>query len=636
MKENRRNLREKLIKNNDFLLFLLIAAATFASLLFNVKSLELFGLSYKTLPFILSAFATLLYLFQLKSIKISKAAVTIFLLLLYAFFVTISGYYIPDGIFLLFFLFCTFILPIGLENMHLKRRLIFDAVLLIAYFDALFSSFEYAIKTAGWKKIVIIPHSIYITSVNSIGGLFYQPNLNSLLLNIGLFIVAFKIMQYRGRKTKLIQLFLLFGFFAINCSLSSSRAGLLAASTGFVMILLLSHFKKIDLKTCERHRLFIMIFLYYFLALTLNNSPIAKFSHQGFAADASIDERLIIWTASIMLWLSHPIFGTGLETFKFLNNPYQIKAAHFLHLPSNEIGNFIWAHSELLQIAVELGAIGLISVLILILKYYIGMIRSEKRIHRWMAASIFMLFLVQSSLSWPMRHPVFIGLFFIILAATRKRTLIELKGKIKTVFTMGVSILYIAGAATVLPSLIKDFRYHTSESKNTDKRIEKLWLLSKDPYLFWMASGAFLPAASVHYMKITSGIKRLPEQKADIKKTKMTKAEKTEAKILKRELLYESKKAEKLHKVWITEYYLGLAYLFNGNLKEAKKYAKKGISMNPNASNLWVLLHFINVKNASLATGKPVKEFLPSKSDIKQLRSSTKNMLNKLKSLQQR
>jgi len=262
----------------------------------------------------------------------------------------------------------------------------------------------------------------------------------------------------------------------------------------------------------------------------------------------------------------------------------------------------------------------------LIVNYYIKMIGAKKRIGSWLAATIFLLFLVQSSLSWQMRHPVFIGLFFIMLAAEQKGVLFEFNGKAKAALLLGISVIYIAGAITILPSVIKNFRYDITKPKNTDKRIDKLYQLSKDPYLFWMASGAFLTDASVRYLKITSGIKRLPVKKEDIKKKKMTDAEKKEAENLKKELLFVSLKAERLHKIWITEYYLGLAYLFDGNLKKAKEYAKNGITMNPNSNSLWRLLHFINVKNASLSTGKPIEEFLPSKSDIARLRNSTKNM----------
>ncbi len=634
MRANYLAVKIKSFKGGSSFYLLLITIGAFISLILNIKSFELFGLSYKTIPFIAAAFIVFIYLFRLRIIRISGLAAAIFLLLLYTFFVTIFGYYIPDGIFLLFFLFCNFILLLTIENMKFRREQIFNALFLISYFDALFSSFEYAMKLSGWTKITVVPYFFYITTANSIGGLLYQPNLNSLLLNIGLIISLFRIMEYKGKRAGIIQFFILYLFFVINSAFTASRAGMLAVSVVFIMVLLLSHFKKIELMPVERRRLFAMIFLYFLVMIVVGHSPVAKFYHQGFAADPSIDERLIIWTSSIMLWISHPIFGTGLETFKFLNNPYQLGAANFLHLPSNEIGNFIWAHSELIQILVECGVVGLIAVLILIVRYYIRMVKSEQRPYRWMTASILMLFLVQSSLSWPMRHPVFIGLFFIILATDRRKMIFELRSKTKIFFILGIFIIYITGAIIVLPSMIEDFSYQISKPKNIDKKIGKLWRLSKDPYLFWMASGEFIRLSMNRYLKITTGIDHLPIIKKDIKDKKMSEIEKKEADKLRKRLLVESKKIEKLHKIWITAYYLGAAYLFNGNLVQAKKYAKKGISMNPNARSLWILLHFVNIRDASIKTGKPIKVFLPSESEIKQLRNSTKNMIKSLKQSQ--
>ncbi len=618
------------MRGNFFYLFLIMIGA-FTAFLFNVKSFELFGLSYKAIPFMAAAAIIFIYLLRLGSVRVSGLAIALFALLLYAFFVTLFGYYLPDGIFLLFFLFCNVVLFVALENMKFRRRQIFNAVFLISYFDALFSSFEYAMKSSGWTKIIIVPHFLYITGNNAIGGLLYQPNLNSLLLNIGLIIIAFKIINYTGKRAGIVHLFILFLFFAINNSFSASRAGMLAVSVVFVMILLLSHFRRIDLTQTERRRLFLMIFAYFLIIFSMHNSPVTKFAHQGLAADPSIDKRLIIWTASIMLWIKHPFFGTGVETFKFLNNPYQIGAAHFLHLPSNEIGNFIWAHSEPIQILVELGAVGLITISILIFSYYTKMVKSERKPYRWLTASILMLFLVQASLSWPMRHPALLGIFFIILAIGRRRFFFTLRGKTKILLIAGLFAVYTAGAVSILPSMINGFSYNISKPKGTDKKLERLWQLSKDPFLFWMASGRFLQIGTVRYLKITTGIGYLPSKKEDIKKKKMTEAEKNEANILKKRLLFESKKAEHLHKIWIMEYYRGLAYLFNGNLKKAEQHAKKGISMNPNANNLWVLLHFINVKRASIKTGKPIENFLPSKKDIKLLGNGTKKMLKLLK-----
>ena len=91
---------------------------------------------------------------------------------------------------------------------------------------------------------------------------------------------------------------------------------------------------------------------------------------------------------------------------------------------------------------------------------------------------------------------------------------------------------------------------------------------------------------------------------------------------------------EKLHKIWLTEYYLGIAYMINGDLKNAKIYAKKAIAMNPNPPYVWNLLHFINVKYAGLKTGKPVIDFLPSKKDAEKLNKAMIDMGKNIKKKQ--
>jgi tetratricopeptide (TPR) repeat protein len=111
----------------------------------------------------------------------------------------------------------------------------------------------------------------------------------------------------------------------------------------------------------------------------------------------------------------------------------------------------------------------------------------------------------------------------------------------------------------------------------------------------------------------------------------MSKKETLEAEKLKKQILSESIKLEKVHKIWISEYYLGLAYLINGDLKKAKICAKKGLAMNPNPPYMWNLLHYINVKYASQKTGKPVVDFLPSKKDAENLFKSMQNIKKQLK-----
>ena len=76
-----------------------------------------------------------------------------------------------------------------------------------------------------------------------------------------------------------------------------------------------------------------------------------------------------------------------------------------------------------------------------------------------------------------------------------------------------------------------------------------------------------------------------------------------------------------------------MAFLFNGDIKQAKSYAKAGIWMNPNSNALWTLLHICNVESGSKKTGKPVKYFLPSKKEAELLRKSFEKQTKELQSM---
>ncbi len=158
-----------------------------------------------------------------------------------------------------------------------------------------------------------------------------------------------------------------------------------------------------------------------------------------------------------------------------------------------------------------------------------------------------------------------------------------------------------------------------------------LYKASQDDYLFWIASSRFVYRAVPYYLKLTTGISHIPIVKEDIKNKDLTEKEKKEVKKLKREILANAIKLEKLHEIWLSEYYLSLAYLFNDNLKKAKLHVRKALAMNPNPQYLWNLWHFINVKYASLKTGKPISYFLPSKKEIEKMHQQLNSLIKEVK-----
>ncbi len=628
----------------------------FAAFVLNISSLEFFHHSIKIFLFIIFMPVFFAYLFKLKVISISRFSVFIAIFLFYTYFATFFGYYRPDGMFFLYFLFLLYILFITAENLKtvnvkLKQNDFFanlyliygekfqkasyfiEGIFLISFAGALFSYLEYIFKSFGHSKtVVLIPYFLYISNIASIGGFLYQPNLNSLLINIGLVITAFLILRQTEKRIS-IQLFIVYTFFAYAAALASSRAGLLAVLFVFFFIFIHKRFFSLNMSKKEKFTLITLFVIYIAVFFFSRYSPFAKFAHQGLIADASVDKRFMIWLAAILLWSKHPFFGTGLETFKFLNNPYQIISCKILKFPSDIISNFIFAHNEPVQILEELGIFAFLSIVFITAFYYIKVLKDEKNIKNLLIPSLILVFIFQAGLSWPLRHPALLALFFVILAMADKSRFFMLKGHLKNVLVIILFIIYALSTIYLFPHMKNDvyYTFKIQKTKQIDKKLDLLYKASQDDYLFWIASSRFIYKAVPYYLKITTGINHIPLLKEDIKNKKMTKKEQKEANKLKIDILQEAKRLEALHKIWLSEYYLGLAYLFNDDLKDAKVCAERAIAMNPNPPYVWNLLHYINVRYASLKTGKPVVDFLPSKKDSENLFKEMKKMQNRLK-----
>jgi hypothetical protein len=438
----------------------------------------------------------------------------------------------------------------------------------------------------------------------------------------------------KGKKKELFYLFFLYIFISLACAFTSSRAGMLAIAIVFIFLLLSSHFHKLNLTKSQHTKLFLLILIYFVIFFIYQNSPVTKLTQQGLVEDPSVEKRLMIWLSTFLLWLKHPFFGTGLESFKFLNNPYQIEVLKILHLPSDLIGNFTWSHSEPLQLLEELGIVGAVPIIYISIRYFLKFTHSNHKLLDFLFACLILIFFVQGALSWPFRHPALLFLFFVILAMTdtENKPIFILKKYNKNIFLTLFLIFYIVSILILFPTIKKDIKYSLNIPEEKTEKLNVLWKLSQNPYLFWLASSKFTHLGTPYYLQLTTGKKYLPKIKEDINNKKMTEKEIKESEILKQRLFIISKKLEKLHKIWLSEHYLGMAYLFNENIKQAKSHAKAGIEMNPNSNALWTLLHFCNIKLGSKKTGKPIIYFLPSKKEVKLLRKSLQKQMKELQS----
>jgi O-antigen ligase/Tfp pilus assembly protein PilF len=197
---------------------------------------------------------------------------------------------------------------------------------------------------------------------------------------------------------------------------------------------LLSHFKinKI-LKDNKKwliilFSIFILITLIYSTDNPLNRSSITAAERAVSAFDmqgSSLRTRLLIWNSTIDMIKDRPLFGSGLGTFPLYYLEYQ---ADFLQRnPSylNFSGKAGEAHNEYLQLWAEMGIIGLLSFLLIIIIFYRTNLDSIKKIKRIEGKIIIIglisgvtVTLVHSIFSFPFHIPAVGAAFWFIIGIT--------------------------------------------------------------------------------------------------------------------------------------------------------------------------------------------------------------------------
>jgi len=197
---------------------------------------------------------------------------------------------------------------------------------------------------------------------------------------------------------------------------------------------LLSHFKinKI-LKDNKKwliilFSIFILITLIYSTDNPLNRSSITVAERAVSAFDmqgSSLRTRLLIWNSTIDMIKDRPLFGSGLGTFPLYYLEYQ---ADFLQRnPSylNFSGKAGEAHNEYLQLWAEMGIIGLLSFLLIIIIFYKTNLNLIKKIGTINGKIIIVglisgvtVTLIHSIFSFPFHIPAIGAAFWFIIGIT--------------------------------------------------------------------------------------------------------------------------------------------------------------------------------------------------------------------------
>lgn len=245
-------------------------------------------------------------------------------------------------------------------------------------------------------------------------------------------------------KYKMVKIFLFAGIYFMGSSLvlTFTRGSYLAFGTALLFMFILFILREGITQTFNNHKKLIILFLLLvliasaiiFIPNPLNERGTALYriksrtSIHQMTHGSSIARRMAIWKFTWMMIEDKPILGSGLGTFQYNSLKYQ---AEFFDQGNNRsiypYGIADKAHNEYLQLWAELGIIGFIVFLWIVIQYFVFGIRFLKRrksnnkmqfalIIGFMGAVFAVL--IDALFGFPLHLPASISLFWLILAMT--------------------------------------------------------------------------------------------------------------------------------------------------------------------------------------------------------------------------
>jgi len=233
------------------------------------------------------------------------------------------------------------------------------------------------------------------------------------------------------KKNKIIYFFLLSILYTTLMICQSRGIWISISLTLMLAIYIIFKFKL--LKVFKENKKWLVLLLITFLVITViysTNNPLNKSAltvpQRALSTfdenDPSINTRLLIWRTTIEMIKDKPLFGLGIGTFKYHYLDYQ---AEYLQNNPNYIknsGKAAEAHNEYLQMAAEIGLVGLLIFLAVIFLFYFSIyqylkksVKKEGMIIIFGLVMAITCFLIHSMFTFPFHVPVLGSTFFIFL-----------------------------------------------------------------------------------------------------------------------------------------------------------------------------------------------------------------------------
>jgi len=327
--------------------------------------------------------------------------------------------------------FLYFVIINNIENHKQVHRILF-AIIIIGSLMGIYGILQHqGIDFSFWAGNV---------SRQQVFGLFGNVNYFAEYLMIPLTIA---VPLFFAARNKLVKIFLFIGIVVMGISLiltftRSSYLGF-AAALLFMIIFLIFQERKNFFKKYRKTIIYFLILTVIALMIFFIPSPLnqggtviskikARTSITQLTQGSSILRRIAIWKFTWLMIKDHPILGSGLGNFQYNSLQYQ---AEFFGQGNNRAlypyGIADKAHNEYLQLWSELGIVGLLTFIWMIIQFFINAIRFLKREKRGQKQVLAILLglmgavitvLVDSLLGFPLHLPATISLFWLAIALT--------------------------------------------------------------------------------------------------------------------------------------------------------------------------------------------------------------------------
>lgn len=518
------------------------------------------------------------------------------------------------GVFGLLLLFALFQVNVCRPR-HEYAPLLLDAVLVCGVVAAVLGLYQYChFQTLGPSRGMLIPYLLPPHSDQRVTGMFGQANHSALLMLLAMLAFAYNYLHRPIAKVGLARISSLhlvpFILLALVFFLSWSRTSILALGA-LVLLLVWVYGRGYLAPSNGRPRqdalkllacLATAFLLFKFFGNIewsgeVRSAPAITTVKSFHFADTNVDSRWVFWTAAILMFLDHPLFGVGLQQFGAHLSDYLLQAHEILGFVTYEaLLQTDWVHNEWLQILCEGGAIAFGLTCLLLFMYSRSLVVQVFRntqpgdplatyLH-----IILLPFLIHALFCWPLRYPPMLVLFaaFVGLLCSENRCkAVPIRGHWRSVALTGIFACIVTTLAFGRQEVrIGQFKAAILRGDDLMELLPQFEALANHPY----SRKAILRNALPRYVSSVASSNDAEQAQ---------------------QILPYAEMATRLQGAYSDWYNLALICKAAGAFGQARTAIDKAIALQPDFQPSWQFQHYLNILVAAEKTGRPVESFIP-------------------------